>query len=159
MLYSETRKRGLVDKSCRLGLSIFYDRVREISTQTGNSIVSRFEEEGLVCPPNLLLELFITAAVDNIDHNIRSICAHGSLHGTAISLYEHRDRENDGHSRDSNAVILTSASKKHLKDLPKSYTEIQPVTLRKSEGQCPANRMPMDTEVSSLDVVEEEYIW
>ena len=64
--HAEMRKRTLVDKLYNLGLSILYDRVLELLTDMGNSVCTRFESEGVVCPPKLLKGGFTTAAVDNM---------------------------------------------------------------------------------------------
>ena len=85
VLHAETRKKKLVDKFYRLGLSISYDRVMQISADLGNSICSQFEEEGVVCPSKLKRSLFTTANVDNIDHNPSARTTKDSLHGTAVS--------------------------------------------------------------------------
>ena len=49
-LHTETRKKKLVDKFYRLGLSITYDRVMQLSGHLGNSLCAQFEEEGDMCP-------------------------------------------------------------------------------------------------------------
>ena len=53
MLHASTRKRDLIDKLHKLGLSISYDRVLQISTELANTVCALYEEEGVVCPPNL----------------------------------------------------------------------------------------------------------
>ena len=84
VLHAETRKKKVVDKFYRLGLSISYDRVMQISADLGNSICSQFEG-GVVCPSKLKRSLFTTANVDNIDHNPSARTTKDSLHGTAVS--------------------------------------------------------------------------
>ena len=107
LVHAETRKKGLIDKLCDLGLSISYNRVLEISSEMGNRVGARFETEKAVCPSNLKLKLFTTSAVDNIDHNPSATTATGSLHGTAISLFQHPTRENHGQER---AVVQPAPS-------------------------------------------------
>ncbi|KAK3753825.1 hypothetical protein QZH41_005373 [Actinostola sp. cb2023] len=68
-----------------LGISVSYDRVLAISTALGNELCRRYEEDNVVCPPNLRLGVFTTSAVDNIDHNPTSTTARDSFHGTGIS--------------------------------------------------------------------------
>ena len=68
-VHAKTRSRELVDNLYDLGLSVSYDRVMSISTDLGNGVCRRFEEEKVVCPTNLRKRLFTTAAIDNIDHN------------------------------------------------------------------------------------------
>ena len=89
MTHAETRKRARVDKLYKLGLSISYDRVLELSTDMGNSVCARFESEGFVCQTKLLKGVFTTAAVDNIDHSPSSVTAQGAFDGTGISLFQH----------------------------------------------------------------------
>ena len=72
------------------GLCVSYDRVLEISAQLGDAAVSRYEEEGVVCPPVLRKIIFTTAAMDNIDHNLTETTKTTSFHGTSISLFQHR---------------------------------------------------------------------
>jgi hypothetical protein len=58
----------------------------EISTQLGESVISQFMEDGVVCPAILQKGLFTTSAVDNIDHNPSATTATISCHGTDISV-------------------------------------------------------------------------
>ena len=76
--HAATRKKYLIDKLHKLGLSISYDHVLQISTDLANS-VCRLYEEGVVCPPNLKMNIFTTAAVDNTDHNPSSTTASDSF--------------------------------------------------------------------------------
>ena len=59
MLHSATRKKKLVDKCNRLGLSISYDRVNQISTKLGNSVCTLYNSEHL-----------ITARITKVWHHI-----------------------------------------------------------------------------------------
>jgi hypothetical protein len=61
--------------------------VLEISTQLGESVLSQFMEDGVVCPAILQKCLFTTSAVDNIDHNPSVTTATISCHGTGISVF------------------------------------------------------------------------
>ena len=65
------------------GVSISYDRVLEISAQLGDATVSKYVEDGVVCPPVLRRGLFTTSAMDNIDHNPTATTATTSFHGTS----------------------------------------------------------------------------
>ena len=67
-VHAKTRKRTLVGMLHEHGISISYDRVLEISAHLGEATVSKYVEDGVVCPP-ILRGLFTTAAMDNIDHN------------------------------------------------------------------------------------------
>ena len=85
MLHAETRKRGLVDKLFSLGLSISYDCVLCLSAEMGNRACQLFQAEQVVCLPTMHGSVFMTAAVDNINHNPSSTTAKDSFHGTGIS--------------------------------------------------------------------------
>ena len=118
MTHAETRKRTLVDKLYSLGLSISYYRVLELSTDLGNSVCSRFESEGVVCPPKLNKGVFTTAAMDNIDHNPSSTTAQGAFHGTGISLFQHPSDDAPGEARDVVSIDNQPSKRKGLSQLP-----------------------------------------
>jgi len=90
MLHSATRKRKIVDKCFKLGLSISYDRELTILNKLANSACEQYNSENVVCPLVLQRGLFTVAAADNIDHNLSSSTAQSSFHGTAISLMQFR---------------------------------------------------------------------
>ncbi|VDI50438.1 Hypothetical predicted protein [Mytilus galloprovincialis] len=119
LLHAETRKRGLIDKMYSLGLSLSYDRIMNLSTALGNSICEAFNIENVVCPAKLRSGVFTTAAVDNIDHNPSSTTAQGSLHGTAISLFQHPVPGNVGVERLTIPIDSTVSKRENLKPLPK----------------------------------------
>lgn len=87
LVYAKTRKRHLIDLLHQYGLCISYDRVIEITKDLGTAVVSRAEEEGVVCPTLLRKGLFTTCAVDNLDHNPSSTTAKSSFHGTGVSFF------------------------------------------------------------------------
>ena len=62
-VHAKTRSRDLVEILHKLGISISYDRVLSISMDLGNEVCRRYWQEGTVCPSNLRLGLFTTAAI------------------------------------------------------------------------------------------------
>jgi hypothetical protein len=60
LIHAETRKRGLIDKMNDLGVSVPYSRVLELSSQLGNSVCTRYEEQNIVCPSSLRHGIFTT---------------------------------------------------------------------------------------------------
>ena len=126
-VHAKTRSRELVEALHNLGISISYDRVLAISTDLGNEVCRRYTEESAVCPSNLRLHLFTTAAVDNIDHNPTSTTAQDSFHGTVISLLQHHTAENPGTIRAPIDISHAVSSSKSVCQLPKFYTEVAPV--------------------------------
>ena len=87
----------------------------------------RYTDESAVCPSNLRLHLFTTAAVDNIDHNPTSTTTHDSFHGTGISLFQHPSTENPGTTRAPIDISHAVSSSKSVCQLPEAYTEVAPV--------------------------------
>ena len=55
----------------------------------------------VVCSPNLLLDLFTTGAINNVDQDQSSTTAHGSFHGTSLSMFQHSNKENEGRERET----------------------------------------------------------
>ena len=53
ILYAQTRQKGLIDMMHRLGISLSYDRIIQVSAAVGNGVCSLFSNEGVVYPPNL----------------------------------------------------------------------------------------------------------
>ena len=135
-IHGTTRDKSLIETFYKLGICISYDRLLSISTEITNSVIGRYEREGVVCPSKLREGLFTTAAVDNIDHNPSSISAHDSFHGTAISLVQHPTTEERGNDRATDVFDPTkSSTSKKIAQLPSSYSEVSPVAL--PSGQLP----------------------
>lgn len=95
MLHAKTRKKELVENFFELGLSVSYERVLHLSSDLGNAVSQQFKDNQVVCSPQLRVNLFTTAAVDNIDHNPSSSTSDSSFHGTAISVIQHPDFSGD----------------------------------------------------------------
>ena len=69
MAYMRTRKKYLVNKLAHKGLSISHKRIKSIQRCINNQLCSKYLVEDNVCAPKLQTGLFISAAIDNIDHN------------------------------------------------------------------------------------------
>ena len=129
MLRTQTRKRDLVDTLFHLGLCISYTRVLSISTKLGDKICYHYDRKKDVCLPELKGSLFISAAVDNIDHNPSSTTSRDSFHRPGISLFHHPDErvvianQDDGHPGKSN--------------LPESYKSVRLVVLQRDDPPVP----------------------
>ncbi|KAJ7384068.1 hypothetical protein OS493_024082 [Desmophyllum pertusum] len=120
-----------------MGLSVSYERVMSISTDAANSVCSRFEQDGVVCPPKLRGNLFTTGALDNIDHNPSATTAKDSFHGTAISLMQHPTNDNCGNERGVNVIDENVAPQRRVKDLPNDYKNVPPVVLKTNDPVIP----------------------
>ena len=77
---AKAHKKALKDSIYDHGLSNPEDRVLEISARLGDAAAGQVIEERVICPSILGNLLFITAAMDNIDHNpaftsaMRKVC-------------------------------------------------------------------------------------
>ena len=96
LMHNKTRKRDLVDILFQHGVSVSYDRVLQVSADTGNAAVNHFLTEAVIYPTKMRSGLFTTCNLDNIDYNPSSNTAVGSFHGTAISITCHATPENHG---------------------------------------------------------------
>ena len=59
----------MIDRLSNLRLSISYDRVLGLNTDLASAVCAYYTDNEVVCPPQMNHGVFITAAVDNIDHN------------------------------------------------------------------------------------------
>ena len=128
-MYAKTRKRQLIDALFQHGICISYDRVLEISTQLGESVLRQFMEDGVVCPAILQNGLFTTSAVDNIDHNPFATTATMSCHATAISVFQHPVSSTFSDSRTFEFKGQKPKSKA-ISCLPETYTNVKPAFLK-----------------------------
>ena len=143
MFHTKTRKRELsVDTLFHLGLCISCYRVLKISTELGDKICRYYEQEKVVCPPELKGGLFTTAAVDNIDHNPSSISAHDSFHGTGISLFQHPDDVTSGAKRNIIAAQEGTHANNTKRNLPDFYTTVPPAVLHGEDPPVPKLQRP-----------------
>ena len=105
----------------KLGLCISYGQVMDISTDLANSVTAQFEKEGVVYPQKLRKDVFTTAAIDNIDHNLSSTTASDSFHSTTISLVQHLTATIKGTERGTNVIDGTVQEVKAISELPLAF--------------------------------------
>ena len=147
-LHCRTRKRELIDKEYKLGLSISYYRMMSLSARLANSVINRYVKEGVVCPANLRKNVFTTAALDNIDHDPSSSTATDSFHGTAISMVSHPTATSPGDERSTVDLLEKSQVSEEIGSLPSSYTYIPDAYIR--------NKAPTVPKCSSLILADGE---
>ena len=133
-----------MDDLYELGMSISYNLVLDISTELGNKICRHYRMQRAVFPPALKGGHFTTGAVDNIDHDPSSTSAHGSFHGTGISLFQHPPA--DTNFSEVPRVVFTMpddmATNGTLACLPETYTSIPPATLARQDPCVPRQEVP-----------------
>ena len=114
-IHGATREKSLIDTFYKLGMCISYDRLLSISTDITNSVIGRYDRDGVVCPSKLRDGIFTTAAIDNIDHNPSSTSTHDSFHGTVVSLVQHPTTKKPGTDRATDVFdpSKSSTSKKN----------------------------------------------
>ncbi|KAH3891429.1 hypothetical protein DPMN_015529 [Dreissena polymorpha] len=98
-----------------------------------------------MCPAKLRGNSFdnrTTGAVDTIDHNPSSTTANGSLHGTAISLFQHSKVDNLGTDREG-IFINENLKRDNIKPLPERYSIVPPVILPKEPAAVPLLEGPL----------------
>ena len=161
MIHAITRKRDIIDKLYKLGLSISYDRVLKLSADLANAVFQQYEDDGIVCPPGLKKHVFTSSAVDNIDHNPSSTTAlaSDSFHGTAISLTNHISDSCPGVDRNP-IHIATSTHSKTVTNIGTSYTIVSPASLHNKHPTIPLIPNSVMPTVNSVpDVSQQEQQW
>ena len=125
--------------SCtNIGISISYDRVLEITKDLGTAVVTRAQEEGVVCPTLLRKGLFTTCAVDNLDHNPSSTTAQSSFHGTGMPFFQNPSADCTGEVRTLQQIQKSGTKSKKVPSLPDYYTNVPPASFGQS-NPCPVS--------------------
>ena len=127
LIHASTRKKSLVNKFAKDGLSISYNRVEEIQNNITKYLCTKYNKENIVCPPQLQNGCFTITAIDNIDHNPSSTTAHSSFHGTTISVFQKTQKKVE------KTNINLDEGDEEYKTLPEYYTNIYPVKGGKHE--------------------------
>ena len=129
----------MIDTLFDEGICVSYDRVKQVGIDLANTEISRYHQEGIVCPSKMRRGLFTTFGLDNIDKNLSSITSQESLHGTALSLTQHVSTDNEGVILSVRGHIESTGS--HMKKLPASYTDVPPAAMVKDQippdTRCP----------------------
>ena len=133
------------------GCSISYERVLEICDAVGESVVSRYIANGVVCPLKMKGGVFTTSAVDNIDHNPSATTSNSSFHGTSISLFQHEHSSGIPQEK----LVLSALKNKKIPMLPDSFINVLPAVINK-ECYPHDTSIPVSFDILDLDI---EYKW
>ncbi|CAC5399642.1 unnamed protein product [Mytilus coruscus] len=159
VIHCQTRKRELIDKMYKVGLSVSYDRILSVSASLTNTLCKQYQEDGYVCPPSLRIGLFTTAAVDNIDHNPSSTTAKDSFHGTGISLFQHVTSQMNGQQR-IDFQLTDIQGGRVTESLPDSYAVVKPAVLKTNVPIIPVTDSACKGCTDDLqEAVQNEYRW
>ncbi|VDI17710.1 Hypothetical predicted protein [Mytilus galloprovincialis] len=113
----------------------------------------RYVKDGIVCPINLLQNVFTSSAVDNIDHNPSSISSKDSFDGTGMSLFQHISEDVQGVVQtflQSEPMLKCQSKRVSFLPLPKSYSNLPPAVLRFNEPDIPLVEGELSNEMSSF---------
>ncbi len=136
-IHAHTRSRELIDNLHSYGLCIGYNRLLTISTELGNMVSNFYNDQNMVCPPQLKSGVFTTGAMDNIDHNPSARSSKDSFHGTAISLTQHPTMTVHGEERGVTATYDNTTIGTNIRPLPSLYSEVPPAGLDVAEYTVP----------------------
>ena len=87
IIQSNTRKKTLVNGIGLEGLFVRYEGVKDIQRGISNQLCTKYNNDGIGFPPKLEPGLFVTSAIDNMDHNLSYNQATSSFHGILISIF------------------------------------------------------------------------
>ena len=90
-IHKRTGKESQVNMLAERGLNISYDRLRRLSTDSANPVITLWEKMSEVVPVQAIRGKFTTGGIDNIDYNPSSTTAapDSVLHGTSVSIRQH----------------------------------------------------------------------
>ena len=122
-------------------------------------MTSPFEEEGVVCLPELRQGIFTAAGVDNIDHNPSATTACDSFHGTAISLVQHATTSSEGSDCGIPVIEATTESQRKIAQLPEAYTNVQSTFLQVKDPIVPPEVGNLKPSSGTPQGIDKEYEW
>ena len=161
LVHNKTRKRDLVDTLFERGVSVSYDRILQLSTETANKVIDLFEQDGVVCPTVLRDGVYTTGNLDNIDHNPSSTSSQDSFHGTALSLTQHPSSEDNGTLRTHNIVESSDVTPKlkTIKPLPDTYMHVPPAVFPNDNPSPTISEDLVIPETTLIDSDETQQMW
>lgn len=160
-----TGKESLVDLLAERGICVSYDRLRQVTTDIANSVISKWEEQGGVVPTQSTKGIFTTGGADNIDYNPSSTTATSQsvLHGTSISILQHFPTNQK--EQDEGPILRESEiGQRTVKPLPLTYTSMEDISYHQDEiVHVPVlhdvNSHPVPASRSLQMVLQEGYAW
>eukprot|EP00794_Sanderia_malayensis_P004062 gene4062-4614_t len=154
MLFNRTRKKGLINRMAKLGLSVSYDRVQNIQTSIAQNICDKFQRRNCVVPLALEQGQFTLSAIDNLDQNAKSTTAQTHFHGTAISMFQFGSTSPAVKRR---CVDVNQNERDKKISFPAYYAEVEPVKDGKIQKPLPMIAAP--THVSQYKSIDGEIDW
>ena len=94
-LHADAKLKQLMSVFGKLGISISYQRERDINKAFAIRISERIKKDGIVAT-NTRKKVFTTLDLDNIDQKKKSNLSKDEFHGTLISVTNNLTHENQG---------------------------------------------------------------
>ena len=154
MIHAATRKKKLVDWFAEAGMSVSYDRLLDIRGGICEKICEEYEQNDQVCPTSEQEGVFISTAVDNLDHNKTSTESETSIHVTTLSVFQHLTLSMPSEHK---TFDLKPQKSRRKGQLPQNYTDIKPT--RESKPEPPKNDAPSFDSTASPSLLENASSW
>ena len=166
-IHMKTGKECLVDMLAQRGICVSYKRLRQISTDIANSVITDWERKGVVVPSLASRGIFTTGGVDNIDYNPSSTTAlpQSVLHVTSISVLQHFSLSQVTSIKEQDDIMYhEEMGKKDVKPSPISYTMIDDVSLPRNDTTTvpnlkDLNSHPFIASNSLNNILQDGYNW
>ena len=126
-LHADAKLKQLMSVFEKLGISISYQREREINKAFAIRISERIKKDGIVVPTNTRKKVFTTLDLDNINQKKKSNLSKDEFHGTLISVTNHLTHENQGELQEP--MDLAGVNVSTQPELPLSYAVVHPAEL------------------------------
>nr|CAD7257929.1 unnamed protein product [Timema shepardi] len=124
----------------------------EITASLAHLEIKRAQEEGVICPSNLLHGLFVIGAYDNMGHYYSSTTSESHYHGKAISIFQIPGEGEVGEPRNfTTSISCVDQSNRKVTELPDSYNVVKTVTLPPKKPP-----VPIASEITSYQA---EQVW
>nr|CAD7568390.1 unnamed protein product [Timema californicum] len=137
-IFGRTPNNTIIESMHKRGLSISPNRIMEITASLAHLEIKRAQEEGVLCPSNLLHGLFVIGAYDNMDHNYSSTTSESYYHGKAISIFQILGEGEVGEPRNfATSISCVDQSNWKVPELPDSYNVVKTVTLPPKKPPVP----------------------
>ena len=124
-LHPKTGSASLVQTMHKRGLCVSYDRLKTLSTDLANSVISHWEQIRVVVPPQAVNGVFTIGGFDNIDHNPSSTTSASALHGSCISIQQHYSSFDQRTQNVTDILNPSETGNKYVRNLPNFYTNME----------------------------------
>ena len=91
-VHQAVRSNEIVNMLYGFGMSVEYNRLLRIEAQIEENVLQRMNQlDGIYLPPDIVKGRHVFFAVDNIDFKEDTYDGQGTLHGTAMAIYQKQE--------------------------------------------------------------------